>query len=225
MKKGSVFLAMFILMVSLSANAQRFIDRINPGTRTARPSSGTFLSTIRTGSTIKDNQIIRYNDGGRFYGSTIDGRRVTSRLIEPNGVESLGGFDENGRWNGTVEVTYPAERSWYKGEFSHGTKHGSGSLYKDGKYYDQQYYENQLETSIEVSEPRYKGENWYAKTLGSGTPSHPFYGSGGAGTYQEDKGEGGIAPCPQCDGSGYFPVGGKKFCLRCGGVGFIVIRY
>lgn len=226
MKKSIIItLTLAMSMASPEVQAQRFLNQINPGKRVTPPAGG-FLGTISAGTVPvpQTNQIIRYNDGGRFYGTTINGRRSSGRLVAPNGVESLGGFDENGRWNGTVEVTYPAERSWYKGDFSHGTKHGSGSLYKDGKYYDQQYYNGQLETSIEVSEPRCKGENWYAKTLGEGTPTHPFFGSGGAGTYQQNQGGGGLAPCPQCDGAGYFPVGGKKLCLRCGGAGFIVVR-
>lgn len=204
MRRIHFILVLTLLCFSTNTNAQYFLDQINPG------------------SAPRTNQTIHYNDGSRFYGMTVNGRRSSGRLIQADGIECLGGFDQNGLLDGTVEVTYPAEQGWFKGAYSHGIRHGSGSAYKDGKYYDLQYENGGLVTSIEVYEPRCKGENWYGKTLGAGTPSHPFYGAGGVGTHRENN-SGGMAPCPMCNGNGFFPIGGKTLCARCGGGGFIVL--
>ena len=120
MKKSTIIMAVFTLFC-ISANAQWA------------------LSQCRVINTVKTNQTVRYLDGGRFYGTLSNGVRCSGRLVQPDGIEVLGGFDGNGRMNGVCEVTYPREQAWYKGEHTHGVRNGSGSFYKDGRYYDQQW--------------------------------------------------------------------------------------
>ena len=165
----------------------------------------------------KSDQTIRNNDGSMFYGTTLNGRRRAGRLVEPDGTESLGDFDENGFLNGTVEISYVNDKIWFKGYYEHGAPQGKGSLYKDGKYYDVQYDNGEVVASVEVSEPSCKGENWYAKTLGVGVPHHQFFGSGGAGTYKEnDSPRFYTVLCPNCYGAGKI---GYSICNNCGGLG------
>lgn len=138
-------------------------------------------------SGIRYNQSIHYNDGSSFYGTIINGRRFSGRLVDPNGTEYVGIFDENGYLNGVVEISYVSDRVWFKGNYNHGTPHGQGSMYKNGKYYDVQYDNGDIVASVEVSEPNFKGENWYAKTLEQGVPRHQFFGSGGAGRHTDSN--------------------------------------
>lgn len=136
---------------------------------------------------VKGDQVVRYYDGSTFYGTTKNGHRYHGRLVQPNGDEIVGIFDDNGQMTGTIEISYVNDKSWLVGHFDHGTPHGSASMYLDGKYYDIQFSNGETVTSIEVSDPKHKGENRYAKTLYVGVPHHQFFGSGGAGTLQGER--------------------------------------
>ena len=165
---------------------------------------------------MKGDQVVRYSDG-TFYGTTKDGKRYNGRLVMSNGDEYVGYFDDNGQLNGNIEISYVNKKAWIVAHFDHGTPNGSASMYEGGKYYDVQYSNGEVVASIEVSDPKHKGENWYAKTLYIGVPHHQFFGSGGAGTYKVNEGPRIYTIlCPNCYGAGRI---GNYTCNNCGGLG------
>ena len=138
---------------------------VNPNTGKLQSTPPPELTGGLTGSQLDNTgfvgdanlgQRINYSDGGWFQGIVRYGRRESGRLHHPDGTEDVGSFDANGYLHGLCATIW-TNGVWYYGYHQNGQRHGDGSLYMNGCYYDQSYSYGTLISSVQVSSPRY---NW-----------------------------------------------------------------
>jgi len=244
--KRSLTLTAFCLCLVAGGHAQFLINQtgfVNPNTGKLQSTPPPELTGGLTGSQLDNTgfvgdanlgQRINYSDGGWFQGIVRYGRRESGRLHHPDGTEDVGSFDANGYLHGLCATIW-TNGVWYYGYHQNGQRHGDGSLYMNGCYYDQSYSYGTLISSVQVSSPRY---NWPerermisdAKASASGYSSNN--NSGGASNYQPSRTVGvgnhycrnccGKGYCPLCSGNGmYRPYIGAPLirCGECGGNG------
>lgn len=125
--------------------------------------STTSYSQYDNGSNLEKSGFVGASNFGRFYsfpdgswfqGIMNNGKPSAGKLHYSDGTEYTGDFDGDGKYTGLGLLTWP-NGMWYYGNFSNGYRHGEGSFYVDGKYYDIVSNVNEIVSSEEVSTPRY----------------------------------------------------------------------
>ncbi len=167
--------------------------------------------------------------GNWFKGSTSNGRPSRGTLHLSNGVEHKGAFNANIQPTGVVLTTWP-DGTWYYGNYVNGVRHGSGSMYLDGAYYDVVMSNNETESAVEVDTPRYNKADFDGQVNAANNAYGESYsGSSSGSTRAKTHGQkrcslcDGTGKCSRCNGKGYYVAigigSGTHRCTSCGQTG------
>ena len=164
--------------------------------------------------------------GNWFKGSTSNGRPSRGTLHLSDGVEHKGAFNANIQPTGVVLTTWP-DGTWYYGNYVNGVRHGSGSMYLNGSYYDGIMNNNETESAVEVDTPRYNKADFDGIVDDAdNAPVESYSGSSSSGSRTRAHGQrrcslcDGTGKCSRCNGKGYYValgiVSGRRLCTSCG---------
>ena len=155
----------FITLLLLASQAQAQPASFSLQNSYVRRSTGYNDFSLENSGIVGDpsfGKLIRYNDGSWFKGATSNGRPSAGTFHRANGVEHKGSFDENGYPHGIVLTTWP-DGDWYYGNYYHGKRHGEGSWYLSGTYYDVISNMGEEKVSEEVCSPKYNKADFDAR--------------------------------------------------------------
>lgn len=174
--------------------------------------------------------------GNWFKGSTSNGRPSRGTLHLSDGVEHKGAFNSNIQPTGVVLTTWP-DGTWYYGNYVNGVRHGSGSWYANGTYYDVVMNNNNIESSEKVSSPRYNKADFDGQVNAANNAYSESYSGSSSGSSRSSSGStrtqthgqkrcslcNGTGKCSTCNGKGYYVAigigSGNHRCTSCGQTG------
>ncbi len=182
-------------------------------------------------------KVVHYKDGGWFQGAFSNGRRSAGSLHYPNGDVCHGHFDSNGDKNGLCLYIW-SDGEWLYANFLHGVKHGEGSTYVNGAYYDFVYNQGKRVSFNRVTNPKYNKSSFDESldklkiaraeaAMQESTSSESSSNSRKKSSYKSPHGHKacrvcfGTGKCNTCSGKGhYYTMGGQVIrCTSCAHTG------